>query len=206
MNGSQKIAAGSAVYVASTAAFLLAALVTGCGDATRTESQTKESPQEQSAIKIRSDSASAELDEPQREVKPEPIKPSQVLLGTWDFDPEAMRETEEYKQQIELIESGGLTRQAAVRRGERSFATLSSMHYVFTERTFSVGWQNETVAAVPYQVVSEIEDIVVTETIESDKPGQHQTIRVVDADHIIISDDSRPDIPVWTFKRRTAEQ
>ncbi len=122
------------------------------------------------------------------------------MLGTWEFDPEAMRKTSEFKQQIELLESRGYSQRDANQRAERAFATLSAMRYVFTDQTISIGKRDRYIT-VAYHIVSETEDTIVLKITESEKAGSRTTIRIVDADHLVVSDDSRPDVPVWTFKR-----
>ena len=128
------------------------------------------------------------------------IKPPRAILGTWHFDPDQMRKTSEFSQQIELLESRGYSHRDASRKGESAFATLSAMEYVITDRTLNIGRHNRYVT-VEYRIESETEETVVIKSTESEKVGSYTTIRIVDDDHIVISDDSRPDVPVWTFKR-----
>ena len=131
------------------------------------------------------------------------VDPSRALPGTWDFDPEAMRSTAEFRKQIELIESRGALPTEARRSAESAFGRLSSLQYVFTERTISISKDDHRIT-LDYRIVSETADTVVIRTPELQKEGVHTTIRVVDRNRIVISDDSRPDVPVWTFKRRAA--
>jgi len=176
------------------ALLLVAVLLIGCGDRTRaTRSPT---PPKDQASEAKPESVSAENGKTRSPV----VKPAHAILGTWDFDPEAMRKTSEFRQQIELLESRGYPRRDASQRAESAFATLSTMKYVITDQTISIGKQDHYLK-VAYRIESDTEGTVVIKSTEGDKAGNYTTIRIVDKDHMVVSDDSRPNVPVWTFKR-----
>ena len=125
---------------------------------------------------------------------------AEVPVGEWNFDPDALRKTSEYRQQIELLESNGYTHEDALERGESAFGLMSSIKYVFTSDTIAVHTPNGVINQT-FRVLSQEADTIVIQPEKSAVVSKHTTIRIIDPDHIVVSDDSRPDVPVWTFKR-----
>jgi hypothetical protein len=175
---------------------LVATVVAGCSDGTRTTHQPTLTLPKNEVVQANPRSVSVEGGE-QGSLS---VEPSIALLGTWEFDPEAMRKTSEFKQQIELLESRGSSRQEANQRTESAFAKMSALRHVFTKQTISLG-KDDQVLSFSYHIVSEADDTVVIETTRLKEADIYTTVRIVDIDHLVISDDSRPDVPVWTFKR-----
>ena len=128
------------------------------------------------------------------------IERAEMLVGEWDFDPDALRKTSEYQQQIKLIESSGYTHEEALKRGESAFGLMSSIKYEFTSDTITIHTPNGVISQT-FHVLSQEANTVVIQPEKSELAATHTTIRIIDHDHIVVSDDSRPDVPVWTFKR-----
>ncbi len=187
---------GARICCQTIACFLATSLVVGCND--------EMSGGKESASQVDSDS-DARLHSETDLVLPVSdqnllIPRAEVPVGEWDFDPEALRKTSEFQQQIELLKSRGYRHDDAVKRCESAFGLMSSIKYVFTSDTITIHTPSGIIRQT-YRVLSQAADTVVIQPEKSELVAKHTTIRLIDHDHIVVSDDSRPDVPVWTFKR-----
>ena len=178
------------------AALLATLLLVGCGDETSIEQANPLQGDHDSDVRVHS---KTNLMPPVRSKKLL-IQRAEVPVGEWDFDPDALRKTSEYQQQIQLLESSGYTHKDALERGENAFGLMSSITYIFTSDTITIHTTNGVISQT-FRILSQEADTVVIQPEKSEDDAKHTTIRIVDSDHIVVSDDSRPDVPVWTFKR-----